>query len=101
MTPERYRLVYTFCDPPCSNRDDNPGSIALSFVLSLKIIMALRTAFAFAVGFVSALHGIPSPRVRVHHKTGPRTVAGHAHAPVAVAGLARLQISARLNGMGR
>jgi hypothetical protein len=61
--------------------------------------MALLTASTAAFGAVFVLHGIPSSRMGADHETGPRTVTGHAHISIAVAGLACLQVPAGLTGV--
>ena len=63
--------------------------------------MAFLTALSLALGLILVLYGIPSPRMGIDHETLPCTVAGHADLAVAVAGLASLQIPARLDRMGR
>lgn len=58
--------------------------------------MALLTASTAALLAVSALHGVPSPGMRIYHEAAPGAMTGHAHIAVTVTGLACLQVPPRL-----
>ena len=60
------------------------------------MIMTHDAAPAIAPGTISVLHRIPVPRMRINHQPAPGAVTGQTHVAVCVAGLAGLEIPARL-----